>query len=227
MVAARRDHRPRHPPAPGAPRVAPAGPRQAPDLVLIGTSTGGPNALARIIPQLPAALPAPVLVVQHMPPLFTSSLAEQLARKSAVAVREARHGEPLAPGTVLLAPGGRHMTVAAAPDARGPRDWQVQINDDPPVNSCRPSVDVLFQSVAAQARAAVVSVIMTGMGADGLDGVARLKRRHGYVLAQDADSCVVYGMSRAVIEKGLADEVLPLDRIGARIVELLQPEPAA
>jgi two-component system chemotaxis response regulator CheB len=188
------------------------------DIVAIGVSTGGPNALGELIPRLPADFPVPVLLVQHMPPVFTASLAEHLDQRSRLRVREARDGEPILPGTVLIAPGGRHMVVRRSPDpAGGPACAIVGINDQPPVNSCRPSVDVLFRSLASQYDGNMLAVVMTGMGSDGCEGVRAMKRRGCLCLTQTEASCVVYGMPLAVDEARLSDERVPLERLAARI----------
>jgi two-component system chemotaxis response regulator CheB len=187
-------------------------------LVVIGASTGGPKALTQIIPELHARLAAPVLVVQHMPEGFTKSFAEQLDKRSAIDVREARDGEAVAAGQVLIAPGGRHLVVRAADGG-----LRAALDDGPSVRGCRPSVDVLFASVADVANGPVLSVVLTGMGADGADGVRGLRRRGGYSLAQDEATSTIFGMPRAVIAAGLADEVLPLEAIARRINELAGP----
>ena len=186
------------------------------DVVGIGVSTGGPNALAELIPRLPADFPVPILLVQHMPPMFTASLAEHLDQKSQVSVREARDGEPVLPGGVYIAPGGRHMVVRRLPDGA----LIVGLNDNPPENSCRPSVDVLFRSLAAQFEGNLLAVVMTGMGSDGCEGVRAMKRRGCRVLTQSEASCIVYGMPLAVDEADLSDEQVPLDRLADRITRL-------
>jgi two-component system, chemotaxis family, protein-glutamate methylesterase/glutaminase len=186
-------------------------------IVAIGVSTGGPEALNKFIPHLPASLDVPVVLVQHMPAGFTRSLAESLARKSAVGVEEARDGQVLNPGTVYVAAGGRHMVVR-----RNERQLCIGINDEPLVNSCRPSVDVLFRSVAAVCEdRGVLAVVLTGMGSDGLEGLRALKRRRCYCITQDASSCVVYGMPRAVDEAGLSDLSLPIENVAAEICRKL------
>ncbi|HLO65401.1 MAG TPA: CheB methylesterase domain-containing protein, partial [Holophaga sp.] len=189
------------------------------DVVAIGVSTGGPNALAEVIPHLPADLGVPVLVVQHMPPFFTASLAEHLAKASRLAVSEAIEGEPVLPNHVYIAPGGKHMTVRRMGGAEGPAI--VGLNENPPENSCRPSVDVLFRSVAAQYEGNILGVVMTGMGSDGCEGVRAMKRRGCHVLTQSEDTCVVYGMPLAVDEAGLSDEQVPLPRLASRIAYLV------
>jgi two-component system chemotaxis response regulator CheB len=153
-----------------------------------------------------------------MPAVFTASLAEQLARASGLPVREAADAEVLTPGTLLIAPGGRHLTVVR--DA-ATQKWRTRLTDDAPVHSCRPAADVLFRSVAALSGGAVLAVVLTGMGEDGAAGVAALKARPAWCIAQDQATCVVYGMPQAVVSRGLADEVLPLEQIAPRINALL------
>lgn len=186
-------------------------------LCLIGVSTGGPNALAEVLPKLPISFPIPVLVVQHMPPFFTTSLAAHLNSRCELSVKEAPHGYHPKAGEILLAPGGRHLTVV--PSVHG---WETRLTDTPPVHSCRPSVDVLFKSVAQASLQPMLSVILTGMGNDGADGVKclRIKSKKSICIAQDEATSVVYGMPRAVIERQYADEVLPLRDIGNRLVQL-------
>jgi len=188
-------------------------------IVLIAVSTGGPNALAQVLPALPAAFPAPILVVQHMPAVFTKSLAEHLGARTRLAVREAVEGDLVEAGTILIAQGGKHMILRRG---QGPVEtFRVGMNLSPPVNSCRPSADVLFRSAAATLQGKILAVVLTGMGDDGAHGVAAMKRRGCYCIAQTEDTCVVYGMPRAVVEAGLADEVLPLSRIAGRITSLV------
>jgi two-component system chemotaxis response regulator CheB len=189
------------------------------DVVGIGVSTGGPNALADVIPLLPADLAVPVLIVQHMPPMFTASLAEHLHKRSKVPVREAREGEPLLPGHVYIAPGGKHMVLRRAGEAGA---FIIGLNENPPENSCRPSVDVLFRSLASQYDGNLLAVVMTGMGSDGCEGVRAMKRKGCHCLTQSEESCVVYGMPMAVDEAGLSDEKVPLARLAARITHLVQ-----
>ena len=188
------------------------------DVVAIGVSTGGPNALMELIPMLPADLCVPVLIVQHMPPGFTASLADHLAGKSQIAVREAVEGEPILAGTVLIAPGGRHMVVRTRVDAAGKPERIVGSSDAPPENSCRPSVDVLFRSVAIHYAANILAVVMTGMGSDGCEGVRLMKRQGCLCLTQSEDTCVVYGMPMAVDEAGLSDQRVPLRLLASQII---------
>ena len=192
-------------------------------MVGIGVSTGGPNALAELIPRLPADFPVPILLVQHMPPLFTASLAETLDQKSKVTVREARDGETVAPGCVYIAPGGKHMVVRRLPDNKGGGSVVIiGLNENPLENSCQPSVDVLFRSLAAQYEGNMLAVVMTGMGNDGCDGVRAMKRRGCLCLTQSEASCIVYGMPLSVDEANLSDEQVPLDRLADRITYLVQ-----
>ncbi len=198
--------RPATPPTPSAPT-------REPEVVLIGVSTGGPSALNQVIPKFPAGFPLPVLIVQHMPPLFTHSLARDLCDRSKLRVEEARHGQIVSPGTVLIAPGGRQMKVV-----RTGNHVEVVLTDDPPENSCRPAVDYLFRAAVEAYRGACLGVILTGMGSDGTEGARCIKQRGGTVLAQDEHTCVVYGMPRSVVEHGLADGVFPLDQVEKEIV---------
>jgi two-component system, chemotaxis family, protein-glutamate methylesterase/glutaminase len=191
-------------------------PSGKPDVVAIGISTGGPQALASMLPGLPGDLAVPVLIVQHMPPLFTRSLAESLNGKCALAVQEAVDGQVVTPGTVLIAPGGKQMKVE-----RVGGEPRVRITDDPPENSCRPAVDYLFRSVAHAYGANVLGVIMTGMGNDGTLGCRLLKRNGATVLTQDQASCVVYGMPKQPADEKLSDVVAPLNRIADEITRLV------
>jgi len=187
-----------------------------PEVVAIGISTGGPKALTEMLPRLPEALPVPVLIVQHMPPVFTQSLAEDLDRRCALNVREAQDGMDVQAGQILIAPGGKQMKVCREGGCVAAR-----ITDDPPENSCRPSVDYLFRSVAAVYGGKTLAVIMTGMGNDGSAGCRLIKRLGGAIAAQDEGSCVVFGMPRQPVEEGLADVVAPLDRLAAEIVRMV------
>ncbi|MGB9919123.1 MAG: CheB methylesterase domain-containing protein [Moorellales bacterium] len=183
-------------------------------VVGIAASTGGPAALQKIIPRLPAGFPAAVLVVQHMPAGFTRSLAERLASLSALPVREASEGERVAGGEVLVAPAARQMWVV-----REEGGVKVRLGEEGPLKSIyRPSADVLFTSLAEVYGPEVLAVVLTGMGKDGLVGLARVKEKGGQVLAQDRSSSVVYGMSRAAVDAGLADAVVALEEMAAVIV---------
>ncbi|MBF0459780.1 MAG: chemotaxis-specific protein-glutamate methyltransferase CheB [Magnetococcales bacterium] len=187
-----------------------------PALLLIGSSTGGPAALTQVLSGIPAALSIPVLIVQHMPALFTTSLAAQLTRSTGHAVQEAQHDQTVDPGKVFLAPGGRHLSVK-----RQGTLLRTVLHDGPKVNGCRPAVDVLFMSVMASFAEPILAVILTGMGNDGANGVKGLKRvGRTYCVTQSKESCVVYGMPRVVEEMGLSDASVALDQMGAYIAGL-------
>lgn len=195
----------------------PAKPRTRPAMVLIGVSTGGPEALVRIIPRLPGTLRVPVLIVQHMPPLFTQTLAQKLDSCSALRVKEAEDGETAVAGRVYLAPGGKHMKVMMGLQ----REPVLRITSDPPENNCRPAVDVLFRSAAAAFPGLCVAVILTGMGRDGTRGLREL-RAHGVMsIAQDEATCTVFGMPKEAIQAGLVDVVVPLPSIASEIVKAI------
>jgi two-component system, chemotaxis family, protein-glutamate methylesterase/glutaminase len=182
------------------------------EIVAIGTSTGGPNALSEVLPRIPKDFPVPIVVVQHMPPIFTRMLADRLARHSAISVEEGSAGVTLSPGHSWIAPGNFHMTVA-----RAGTNWQLQLNQAPPEHSCRPAVDVLFRSVAAVCRANVLGVVMTGMGSDGVLGAQLIREAGGEVIIQDEPSSVVWGMPGLVYAAGQADAVYPLDQLASEI----------
>ena len=187
-------------------------PNRRVEIVAIGTSTGGPNALAEVLPRIPKDFPVPIVVVQHMPPIFTRMLADRLASRSAVAVEEGSAGVVLSPAHSWIAPGNFHMTVA-----RAGVNWQLQLNQNPPEHSCRPAVDPLFRSVAAVFRANVLGVVMTGMGSDGVLGAQHIREAGGEVIIQDEPSSVVWGMPGLVYAAGQADAVYPLDQLAAQI----------
>lgn len=191
-----------------------AGASRKSDLVVIGVSTGGPNALAAMLPLLPRNFPVPVLIVQHMPPLFTKPMADSLAAKCKLTVKEAENDEPLHPSTVYIAPGGRHMKVAKGTNG----EPSINITDDPLENNCRPSVDYLFRSVANNFQGNTTAVIMTGMGSDGVLGLRLLRRKHCHIIAQDEASCVVFGMPGEAVKAGIVDALVPLDRIADEII---------
>lgn len=185
-------------------------------MCVIGVSTGGPDALNKLIPQFPKNFPLPILVVQHMPPIFTKSLAESLNKKSQLSVKEANDNDPVIPGTVFIAPGGKHMVLRVNQGKP-----VIGINDEPPENSCKPSVDVLFRSVAAHfGDSGILAAILTGMGNDGLNGVRALKRKKCFCMTQCESSCVVYGMPRAIEEAKLSDRSLPIESICPEIVSI-------
>jgi len=185
------------------------------EVVALGVSTGGPKALGRMIPELPADLGSGLLIVQHMPPVFTRTLAQRLNDRSAIEVREASAGDEVLPGLALIAPGGRHMTVTRKAGNNG--SYRIALNDGPMENNCRPSVDVLLRSVIQAYGPHTVGVIMTGMGSDGTRELCRLKEHGGYIIAQDEKTCTVFGMPKMIVEKGLADLVLPLDEIAPAV----------
>jgi two-component system chemotaxis response regulator CheB len=189
--------------------------RVRPEVVVIGVSTGGPTALGRILPEFPADFHLPVLVVQHMPPLFTRLLAERLNSTCQLRVEEASQGRLIEPGRVLIAPGDFHMKVTSNGGKAA-----VFLDQTPRQNSCRPAVDALFASTAAVYGGAAVAVILTGMGQDGLRGVEILRAQGAGVLAQDEASSVVWGMPGAVVNAGLADRVLPLDELVPEVLRL-------
>jgi two-component system chemotaxis response regulator CheB len=190
--------------------------------VVIGISTGGPNALKEVIPKLTASLNVPVLIVQHMPPLFTASLAESLGRKSVLTVREAQEGDVLRPNTVLIAPGGKHMVIRSDPNGVGGPGFILALNENPPEQNCRPSVNVLFRSAATYFGGRVLAIVMTGMGEDGCEGVRAMKRQGCICLTQEESTCVVYGMPRAVDEAGLSDARVPLEQMAERIQQFVR-----
>jgi two-component system chemotaxis response regulator CheB len=185
-------------------------------LVVIGASTGGTEAIKDVLTRLPAGLPG-ICIVQHIPPLFSKTLAERLNECCAFAVREAAHGDEVRPGLALIAPGDYHMTVAF--NGSG---YKVLLNQEPPRHHTRPSVDVLFDSAAACAGSYAVSVLLTGMGSDGALGMRSLKQRGAATLAQNEETCVVYGMPRAAVELGVVDHEVPLDRIPHGILHALR-----
>jgi two-component system, chemotaxis family, protein-glutamate methylesterase/glutaminase len=182
------------------------------DVVAIGSSTGGPNALADVLCALPESFPVPIVITQHMPPMFTRLLAERLDSKCALTVREAEAGAVVAPGTVLIAPGDHHMVFG-----RDGRDVWVILNQDPPENACRPAVDVMFRSVVSVYGRGVLGVILTGMGQDGLRGSELVRESGGSVFAQDEESSVVWGMPGFVTRSGLANRVIALPAMATAI----------
>jgi two-component system, chemotaxis family, protein-glutamate methylesterase/glutaminase len=183
------------------------------DIVAIGTSTGGPNALAEIIPQLPASFPVPIVIVQHMPPIFTRRLAERLDGLTPLDVSEAQEGKKLAAGQIWIAPGDYHMIVV-----RSAGDVVLTMNQRPPEQGCRPAVDVLFRSVAGMFGAHALGVVLTGMGADGRRGAQSIREAGGEVIVQDEATSVIWGMPGSVIAAGQADRILPLPLIAPEIV---------
>jgi two-component system chemotaxis response regulator CheB len=186
------------------PRPAAVG-RKVARVVLIATSTGGPRALAAVLPKLPAPLGVGTLIVQHMPAGFTGSLAARLNASSALNVIEAAGGETLDPGTALLAPGGRHLRLSL--------DGLTELSEEPAIGGLRPRADLLIEDAARAYGDRLLLVVLTGMGNDGLRGAREVKRRGGRILVESEESCTVYGMPRAIVESGLADGVIDLGRL--------------
>ena len=202
------------PPAPAAPASLLAARRTGSGkLLVIASSTGGPRALAELVPQLPAAIGAGGVIVQHMPSGFTASLAQRLDNAAPLGVREARTGDVLDPGTLLLAPGGSHLRLGD--------DRRLRLSDEAPEGGLKPRADFTIQDAARTFGRRLVLVVLTGMGKDGLEGARAVKRMGGRVLAEAESTCTVYGMPRAIAEAGLADEVLPLDALPAAIAREL------
>lgn len=198
--------------------VAPPAPRPTrrtgPPIVLIGISTGGPAALAEVLPALPPDFGAPILIVQHMPPMFTGALAQSLDAKCAIRVKEAQDGEIALPGKAYLAPGGKHLKTAPGPNG----ELVLRHSDDAPEHHCRPAVDVLFRSVAEHFPGRAIAAVLTGMGSDGTIGLKSLKQNGGCVsIAQDEASCTVFGMPREAIRAGVADHVVPLSLVAREL----------
>ena len=189
-----------------------------PSIVVIGVSTGGPAALDILLPSLPASFPLPVLVVQHMPELFTGLLAERLNALCSLRVREAAEGDPVCPGTISIARGNWHLEVLAAASGRQPST--LHLTQRPPENHCRPAVDVLFRSAVAAYGSGVLAVVLTGMGSDGLAGSRTVRAQGGIVLAQDKATSAVWGMPGAVANARLAHGVLPIEAIAGEIARL-------
>jgi two-component system chemotaxis response regulator CheB len=178
--------------------------------VVVATSTGGPRALAALLPRLPSRLGLGTLIVQHMPPGFTESLASRLDQRSELHVREAAGGESLDPGTALLAPGGKHLRLTG--------EARTQLSDEPAVGGLRPRADLLIEDAARVYRERLLLVVLTGMGNDGLRGATAVRRHGGRILVEAEDTCTIYGMPRAIVDGGLADQVLGLDRLASAIV---------
>lgn len=222
-VKALAGRRPERRPVVTAPVSAPLPGTQAPrhnapiECVVVGVSTGGPNALAEIVPALPADFPVPILLVQHMPPVFTRLLAERLDSRSALDVREASGGEIVERGQIWIAPGDHHMEVRTS--GKGP---VLTLNQGPQENSCRPAVDVLFRSAANVFGNRVLGVVLTGMGRDGLIGCEVIRKGGGQVIVQDEATSVVWGMPGLVAEAGLAHAVVPLQGVADEITRLVK-----
>jgi two-component system chemotaxis response regulator CheB len=208
---------PRPPAAPAAASVVSPPPRRRTDVVVIGVSTGGPQALKQLLPRLPADFPVPVVLVIHMPVGYTELFAQSLNSVSRLAVVEVRDGDLLQPGRAFLAPAGYHLTFVGRPDGQVAAKLGLRPLDLPH----RPSVDVLFRSAAEVFGDRTLAVVLTGMGADGTIGAGWIKAQGGRVLTEAEESCVVYGMPRSVFEAGLSDNVVPLARMADAIIEAL------
>lgn len=199
-----------------APSARPARGAGRCDLVVLGISTGGPQALRQLVPRLARDFPVPMAIVLHMPVGYTEMYAHRLDAISTLEVREARDGDELRAGVVLVAPAGRHLTVV-----RDGRALRAHLDDDPTPTQHRPSVDVLFRSAAEVLGARVLGVVMTGMGSDGLLGAAHIKAQGGRIVTEAESSCVVYGMPRAIVEASLSDRSATLDQMADAIVEMI------
>ena len=184
-------------------------------LVVIACSTGGPKALHQVIPKLPSDLPVPVAVVQHMPPMFTAALAERLNESSDIVVKEAAEGEPLEAGTVYLAKGGSHLKVRSACGGSF-----FYYSDEEPREGVKPCANYLYESLVDCNYSEIICVVLTGMGADGTEGIRNLKKeKKVFVITQDEKTCTIYGMPKSVERSGLADRVVPLEAIAKEIIE--------
>lgn len=200
------------------PRALSPGRPMGPRLVVIGASTGGPKALQAILPNLPAGFPAPILIVQHSMPAFTTALARGLDQRCRLRVAEAFEGAQARPGEVWLAPGDRHMTVE-----RTARGCRIRLDRGPQENACRPAVDPLFRSAARSYGARTLAVVLTGMGSDGLAGAQALRRAGAHVVVQDEASSLVWGMPRAIAAAGLANRILSQDELGPYLERCVMP----
>ncbi len=187
-----------------------------PKLLVIGSSTGGPNALNKVLCDLGPDFSIPILIVQHMPPMFTEILAKHLQQDTGRTTKEAKHGEFVQAGTTYVAPGGYHMIVREL----GDEQMQLELNEEPEEHYCRPSVNPMFRSASKVAGKRILAVMLTGMGSDGLEGTREIVEAGGYVLAQDEQSSVVWGMPGAIAAEDLPHEILPLNQIGSRIKKL-------
>jgi len=208
-------------PPPSLARLAIAGRRSRIRAIVIGASTGGPRALSEMLPALSGAVKLPILIVQHMPPGFTRTLAESLARQTGRNTVEASDAMSIEASSVYIAPGAKHMLIRGSSSAP-----IIALNEQPPENGCRPSADVLFRSAAAVFGGDVVAIVLTGMGRDGTAGLGAIHRAGGYVIAQDQATSVVWGMPGSAVEAGVVDEVQPLDRIAAAVAAVINRKAA-
>lgn len=216
----------RHPAPEPAPAAAPIPLRPSPSrlsvtprVIVIGSSTGGPRAVTQVLDALGSAgSRIPILITQHMPPIFTASFAEQIAQKTGRPAREGADGEIPAPGSILVAPGGKHMRLGRAADGQ----VQIRIDDGPPVKFCKPAVDLLFTDAAEFYGASALGVILTGMGSDGADGALLMRKAGSQIIVQDEATSVVWGMPGAAYKAGAASHVMPIDRIGPALASALQ-----
>ncbi|MCQ6962925.1 protein-glutamate methylesterase/protein-glutamine glutaminase [Methanolobus chelungpuianus] len=190
-------------------------------ILAIASSTGGPRALEQVIPKLPGNLKVPVVIVQHMPAGFTASLAQRLDMQSQLRVCEARDGDVLEPGIVYIAPGNYHMEIVQK-NINGRTSEVVSLNQNPREQGVRPCANILFKSLVPLYGQNILAVILTGMGADGADGAEEIKKAGGKVIAEDERSCVVYGMPKAVVQRGLSDSVVTLEKVSEEIVQMLR-----
>lgn len=188
------------------------------DIILIGCSTGGPKALMRLLPELCSHISLPILLVQHMHPNFTASLAESLDRHCSHKVLEARSGEPIQNDRIYIAPGGKHMLVRKSPNG----NFIIGLNTQPPENGCRPAVDVLFRSAATHYSNKSVAILLTGMGTDGTEGLQHLHSEGTHIIVQDENSSVVWGMPGSAVKSGNVHEILPLEKIATAITKVCQ-----
>lgn len=188
-----------------------------PQILVLAASTGGPNALATVIAGLPSDFPLPVLVTQHMPPIFTTMFAQRLTRQSSLPCDEARDGESLQPGRVYVAPGDHHLTVRGSTLVRSPT---VRITSDPPEHHCRPAADPMFRSAAQAFPNGVLAVVLTGMGEDGRQGCEAIAASGGRIVVQDEATSIVWGMPRSVVASGIPCSILPLQAISAHVASL-------
>ncbi|WP_432665034.1 chemotaxis response regulator protein-glutamate methylesterase [Wukongibacter baidiensis] len=186
-------------------------------IVAIGTSTGGPRALQNVLPHIPKDIDAAIVIVQHMPPGFTKSLANRLDSISEISIKEAEHNDILLPGHAYIAPGSEHMEIVKEGDT-----YVIKLNKEAPVSGHRPSVDVLMNSLARTGVRDIIGVILTGMGSDGAAGLKNLKNNSAYIIAQDEESCVVFGMPKSTIKLGVVDKVLPIDDISDEIIKAVE-----